>query len=102
MLAADPIQVLLEDLRAIRTETMAVLREARASGANDLAMKAIARLERQIELAGRLAGELQDAPSVKIQLSQEWIDLRNALLKALEPHPAARSAVVEVLKRDRG
>jgi hypothetical protein len=95
-------QSLLEDLHTIRTETMAVLREARASGANEQALKAIARLERQIELAGRLAGELQDAPSVNIQMSPEWIQIRAALLKALEPHPAAKSAVVEVLKRDRG
>jgi hypothetical protein len=102
MQANDFGPTLLADLLAIRRETMAVLREARATGANDLALKAIARLEKQIELTARLVGEQREVATVNIQVSKEWIDLRDALLKALEPHAAARSAVAEVLNGARG
>lgn len=97
MLTNHVVQTQLDDLQAIRKETVAILAEARATGANDLALRAIARLEKQIELTIRLAEDQTAVATVKIQLTKEWIDLRDALLKALEPHAAARSAVAEVL-----
>jgi hypothetical protein len=87
----------LEDLQMIRRETMAVLREARATGANDLALKAIARLEKQLELGARLTGELNEAPTANILVTPEWAELRAAILAALESHPEAKSALVGVL-----
>ena len=52
---------LLGRLKALNRETAAILREARAAGSkdNELALKCIARAEKQIELEGRLLGELK-------------------------------------------
>ena len=97
MPATDPAQTLLADLQVIRRATMAVLTEARASGANDLALKAIARLEKQLELSARLAGELNETPAVNILVTPEWAQLRAAILAALESHPEAKAAVRGVL-----
>ncbi|MBV8831305.1 MAG: hypothetical protein JO108_18990 [Acidobacteriaceae bacterium] len=42
--------------RPLREVTLGVLEEARAADDHDIALRAIARLEKQAELCGRLAG----------------------------------------------
>jgi hypothetical protein len=91
---------LLERLKALNRETAAVLREARDGDSknNDLALKAIARVEKQIELEGRLLGELHEGSTVNVILTPEWQALRAAIIAALEPYPAARLAVAGAVK----
>jgi hypothetical protein len=90
---------LLDRLKALNRETAAVLREARTDGSKDngLALKAIARAEKQIELEGRLLGELKEGSTVNVLLTPEWTTVRAAILKALEGYPAARMAVAGAL-----
>src|SRR5207248_2630685 len=90
---------LLDRLKALNRETAAILREARAEGRKgaDLALKAIARTERQLELEGRLLGELNEGATVNVLVSPEWQSVRAVVIAALEPYPAARLAVVEAL-----
>ncbi len=99
---ADVIEAgtLLNRLKALNHETAAVLREARATDSknNELALKVIARLEKQIELEGKLLGELQEGSTVNVILSSEWLALRSAIMAALEPYPAARLAVSGAVK----
>jgi uncharacterized protein YerC len=61
--AADEVQAetLFERLRTINRETVEVLREARESGSPSIALAAINRVERQLELEARLLGQLNDA-----------------------------------------
>src|SRR5262249_41249294 len=54
-------ETLFDRLRAINRETAAILAEARASNASGLALQAIARVEKQIELEARLLGDLNDS-----------------------------------------
>src|ERR1700680_476624 len=53
---------LLERLTALNRETASILREARTAGTkdNELALKAIARVERQLLLEGQLLAELNE------------------------------------------
>jgi hypothetical protein len=88
---------LLARLRTLNAETAAVLAQAKRAADHELALKAIARAERQIELEGRLLGELQDGATVNIIVSPEWLAVRSVLLTALAPFPAARVAVAERL-----
>ncbi len=59
---------LLDRLKVLNVETLAILREARATGTrdNELALKAIARVERQLEFEARLLGELDDAAKIAV------------------------------------
>ena len=93
---------LLERLKALNRETAAILQEARAAGSkdNELALKAIARVEKQLELEGRLLGELKEGSTVNVLVSPEWHSMRSAILAALESYPAARLAVAEALSND--
>ena len=93
---------LLDRLLALSQETLAILQEAREGSIKDnmLALKAIARSEKQLELQARILGELQDVSSVNVVISPEWQGLRATILQALRPYPEARSAVAKALTYD--
>ena len=65
---------------------------------NGLALRAIARVEKQLELEGRLLGELNEATTVNVIVSPEWQKVRAVILAALEPYRAARLAIVGALQ----
>ena len=91
---------LIAELRTLREVTLGVLEEARSEKNHSVALGAIARLEKQSELVGRLAGELVDRSRVEhvaVLFTAEWQRLRPLLVKALLPYPEAHAAVVAAL-----
>ncbi len=80
---------LLERLRQLNRETQDVLRAARDGGNHDLRLKAINRVEKQLELEGKLLGELNDGASTQINVQV----LAPIILEALTAFPEARQAV---------
>jgi hypothetical protein len=94
---------LLDRLTTLNQETTSILREARTAETKDnqLALKAIARVERQLLLEGQLLAEMKEDPAaVDITLAPEWLTLRAAILQTLELHPAAKAAVIEAIGSD--
>jgi transposase-like protein len=91
---------LLAKLTAINRETQAILKEARADKNSDIALKAIARVEKQLELEAKLLGELNDAPQINFNVTVNR--LQAVILSALEPFPAARLAVAAALAEAEG
>ncbi len=89
---------LLDRLRTLNRETADVLREAKGARDQELRLKAIARAEKQIELEGRLLGELRDGQTVNIIITPEWQALRARILVALVPFPDARLALAAALE----
>lgn len=91
---------LLDQLLTLSRETTAILKEARQGKQkdNELALKAIGRAEKQIELQARLLGELKDGQTVNVLISPEWGQIRSVLLAALAPYPQARIAVATALQ----
>ena len=91
---------LIAELRTLREVTLGVLEEARAADDHDIALRAIARLEKQAELCGRLAGELverQRIETVSVLFSEQWLRLRPLILGALLPFPEAHAALESAL-----
>lgn len=88
---------IVQQLRAINGASLNVLQDARQSGKGELALKAVDRVQRQIELQAKLLGELDDRPVVNIWTTVEWQTIERTLVEALGPHPQARLAVVERL-----
>jgi len=84
-------------LKAINGAAMTVLRDARAVHDGDLALKAIDRLFRQIELQAKLLGELDERPQINILIHPEFQRAQTVILQALEAHPAARVAAADAL-----
>ena len=84
-------------LKVINAATVAILKDARQSGDHDLALRAIDRVQKQIELQAKLIGELDDRPQVNVLVLPEWLAIRSALLAALAPYPEARAAAAKAL-----
>ena len=59
-------ETLWERLKSINRETAAILAEARESRNHVIALQAIARVERQVELEARLLGELSDSTKIAV------------------------------------
>jgi hypothetical protein len=98
--AADVREALdvIAQLKAINSATFKVLVEARETGRPSLALAAIDRVQRQIELQAKLLGELDERPVVNLLLAPEWRTTRTMLLEALEPYIEARAAVAARLR----
>lgn len=90
---------LLERLKSINADTLAILKEARTDKNGELALKAIARVEKQIELEGKLIGELNDAPQVNLNIGIERLQV--IISNALANFPDARIVVAQALMEAR-
>ncbi len=94
---AAQADALLAQVVDLRDKALAVL--GKAEEADDLraAVSAIREARGCVDLLGKLAGQLKDAPTVNLILMPEWRQLQVAILAALEPHIEARLAVASAL-----
>jgi hypothetical protein len=89
---------LLEQVRNLQAHVLDILERAEKAGDLRTALAAISRARGNLELLGKLAGELDERPVVNLNVSPEWLELRTVIVGALEPHPAAHSAVLRALE----
>jgi len=89
----------IAQLKAINGATLAILKEARTDKNGELALKAVDRIQRQLELQAKLLGELQDGPTVNITISPEWLQIRALVIQAVTPYPDAVKAITAALSR---
>src|SRR4051794_2215626 len=89
---------LVDRLIALARETQAILDRAKAAEDDELALRAIARAERQLELQGKLIGQIKEGATVNITLSVEWLSIRSLIVGALDRFPEARRAVATALE----
>ena len=89
---------LLSQIRDLQQKTLSIL--DRSTGKDDrLALSAIREARSNIDLLGRLLGELDSAPKTAILIANpEWINTRSAILTALQPYVDARQAVINALQ----
>src|SRR5688500_11735941 len=89
---------LLDQVRNLHTHALDILERAEKSGDLRTALAAISQARGNLELLGKLAGELDERPVVNLNVSPEWLELRAVIVGALEPHPAAHTAVLRALE----
>lgn len=85
-------------LREINEATKDVLKVARDKENHGLALRAIDRLQQQIELQAKLIDLINDAPTINVTVSPQWIELRTTIIAALENYPEARQSVTQALQ----
>jgi hypothetical protein len=97
---ADVRQALdvIAHLREINEATKDVLKVARDNENHGLALRAIDRLQQQIELQAKLINLINDAPTINVIVSPQWIELRTIIIAALEDYPEARQHVAQALQ----
>jgi hypothetical protein len=89
---------LLEQVRHLQAHPLDILERAEKAGDLRTALAAISQVRGNLELLGKLAGELDERPVVNLNVSSEWLELRAVIVGALEPHPAAHRAVLRALE----
>jgi hypothetical protein len=89
---------LLNQVRNLQAHALDILERAEKAGDLRTALAAISQARGNLELLGKLAGELDERPVVNLNVSAEWLELRSVIVGALEPHPAAHRAVLRALQ----
>jgi hypothetical protein len=64
-----------------------------------LLLKAVDRIQRQLELQAKLLGELQQEGTINVTVSPEWLSIRAVILQAVTPYPEAAKAITAALSR---
>lgn len=90
----------LKQLRAINAVTLKILDACQSDPKKyAMALAAIDRVQKQIELQAKLLGDINDAPQVNVWLPCSWESIELAIAGALQPFPEAAIAVASALSR---
>jgi hypothetical protein len=89
---------LLEQVRHLQAHALDILERAEEAGDLRTALAAISQARGNLELLGKLAGELDERPVINLNVSLEWLELRAVIVTALEPYSEARGAVLRALE----
>jgi hypothetical protein len=89
---------LLDQVMNLQAHALNILDRAEKAGDLRTALAAISQARGNLELLGKLAGELDERPVVNLNVSPEWLELRAVIVGTLEPHPAAHRAVLRALE----
>jgi hypothetical protein len=85
-------------VRHLQGHALDILERAEKAGDLRTALAAISQARGNLELLGKLAGELDERPVTNVLISPKWLELRAVIVGALEPHPGAREAVLRALE----
>jgi carbonic anhydrase len=89
---------LLEQVRNLQTHALDILERAEQTGDLRIALAAISQARGNLELLGKLAGELDERPVVNLNVCAEWLELRAVIVGALGPYSEARGAVLRAIE----
>jgi hypothetical protein len=89
---------LLDQVRNLQAHALDILERAEKAGDLRTALAAISHARGNLELLGKLAGEIDERPVVNLNVSPEWLELRGVIVGALEPYSEARGAVLSALE----
>jgi hypothetical protein len=86
---------LLDRLEALQSQTLAILD---ASEDQRTALAAIAQARRNLELIGEIRKELDRTPTLNLELTVEWQEVKAVLVNTLASYPEAQQAVFNALE----
>ena len=74
---------LLDQVRNLQAHALHILESAEQAGDLGTALAAISRARDNLELLGKLTGELDERPVTNVLISPEWLELRTVIVGAL-------------------
>ena len=86
---------LLDRLEALQSQTLAILD---ASEDQRTALATIAQARRNLELIGEIRKELDRTPTLNLELTVEWQEVKAVLVNTLASYPEAQQAVFNALE----
>ena len=79
---------LLEQVKRLQSHALDILERAKKAGDLRTALAAISQARGNLELLGKLAGELDERPGVNLNVSPEWLELQRVALILTRTHHA--------------
>jgi len=94
----ETINVVSELIRS-HVDLLTLYEEARAKEDTHAAIKALEAERRHLELVAKLTGQLNDPAQMKVSflLSPEYLELKQTVIRILEPYPEVRREVSNAL-----
>lgn len=88
----------IAQLKTINAVAISIMNAAFADpDKHELALKAIDRVHKQIELQAKLQGDLDERTKINIAIMPEWLAIQKTIMQALQPFSEARTVVSEAL-----
>jgi hypothetical protein len=84
---------LLDRVEALHEETKAVLEEVKGTDLYGPRLAAIREMRSNLELIGEITKELNRQPSFNLVTNPEYLQLRDAIIMAVEPYPEVAQAI---------
>ena len=94
----DDAEGLATELFQVKADVHRLKEKAEDEGDLRTALLGCDKALKALELQAKVEQLIQTAPTLNIHLNAEWIEVRTAIVQALEPHPEARDAVVRALE----
>ena len=88
----------LSEVRELKVRALEILALAQDAGDLRTALLGIREARGCLETCLKAEGQIDTRPQINITLNAEWIGLRTLIVKALEPYPQAREAVVHAIR----
>jgi transposase len=88
---------LLDRVEALQSRTEAILTSTEGTDLYSVQLQAIREMRHNLELIGEVTKELDRTPTLNLHLNPEWLEIRTAIVLALEPHPDARESVLRAI-----
>lgn len=87
----------VNQLKEINLITLDIMKTARKNKKDGMALFAIDRIIKQLELQAKLLGDIDKPTQVNIYVTPEWRGIRDRIVYALLPYPDAKFAVAQEL-----
>jgi hypothetical protein len=88
---------LLDRIEALQTRTLAILSAVEGADEHRTALAAIREARSNLELIGEVTKELNRTPTLNLAVHPEYIAVRTAIVRAVEPYPEARQAISQAM-----
>jgi hypothetical protein len=94
---AAQADTLLDRIEALQRRTLAILEATEDTNEYRTALAAIGEARRNLELIGEVTKELNRTPTLNLHLNPEYIAVRTAIVRAVEPYPEVREAITRAM-----
>jgi hypothetical protein len=94
----DAADKLVERIENLYTRAYELIDKAEKNKSFTGAVAAIREARGSLELLARISGDLKNGSHLTLVYSPQWIELRQVLVRALEPFPEAKAIVVDALE----
>jgi len=95
----DDAEDLAGEVIKVKEDVHRLKERAEEEGDVRVALLACDKALKALELQAKIEQLIQTTPTFNIHLTTEWIELRTAIIKVLEPYPEARESFLKAITR---